>query len=124
MRAEVRGPSMMPVLHDGDRVLVNRFAYLFRAPQVREVVLASMPGVPGEWAIKRVGESGSSDPGASTGATNRQELGRWSNELYFLVGDNPPRSTDSRHVGLAARRAVLGRVWYRYWPPERRGWVL
>jgi hypothetical protein len=124
MRAEVRGPSMMPVLHDGDRVLVNRLTYLFCAPQIGDVVLASMLGVPGEWAIKRVGGSGSSDLGPATSVRNHQACGTRNSELYFLVGDNPPRSTDSRHVGPVSRRNVLGRVWYRYWPPERRGWVL
>jgi hypothetical protein len=124
MRAEVRGPSMMPALRDGDRVLVNAFAYRIRAPRTGEVVLASIPGVPGGWAIKRIGEQESGDAGAGDAADGRQFSTTRSAGPYFLVGDNPDWSTDSRHLGPVPRRDILGRVWYRYWPPARRGGVL
>jgi hypothetical protein len=124
MRAEVRGPSMAPALHDGDRVLVNAFAYRTRAPRTGEVVLASMPGVPGRWAIKRIGAQVSGDPSVRDSAHGRQRSTARSAGLYFLIGDNPHWSTDSRHLGPVPQRDILGRVWYRYWPPERRGRVL
>jgi hypothetical protein len=36
-------------------------------------------------------------------------------------GDNEAASTDSRHFGPVPRRAVRGRVLYRYAPPARAG---
>lgn len=102
MRLEVVGPSMEPTLAHGDRVLVNRLAYVLRHPSVGEIVTATFASVPSELVIKRVRAvtlDGSS----------------------FLVGDNAEQSTDSRHLGPAMPRAIVGRVWYRYWPPSGRG---
>jgi type IV secretory pathway protease TraF len=36
-------------------------------------------------------------------------------------GDNEAASTDSRHFGPVSRRALRGRVVYRYHPESRRG---
>ena len=36
-------------------------------------------------------------------------------------GDNEAASTDSRHFGPISRRALRGRVVYRYHPESRRG---
>jgi nickel-type superoxide dismutase maturation protease len=39
-----------------------------------------------------------------------------------VLGDNADASTDSRQFGLVERRAILGRVVYRYGPRSRAGW--
>jgi signal peptidase I len=131
-RFTVIGPSMEPVLWDGDRVLVNLLAYRLRRPVRGDIVLAVVPSVPGGLTIKRVvgvrGESvteaggnlGSLSPGAGVSTTDATWLGP--NE-YFLAGDHALRSTDSRSFGPVPVRAIRGRVWYRYWPPGRRGKV-
>lgn len=122
LRAEVRGPSMMPSLRDGDRVLVNRLVYRLRRPRAGEVVLADLAEVPGGWVIKRVGHvtaaSGEQPHGVPAAQRARAGLGS-----YFLVGDNPVVSTDSRQLGAVPRGKIRGRVWYRYWPPDDRGRV-
>ena len=41
-------------------------------------------------------------------------------EEYFVLGDNRSDSQDSRAFGPVDRRLILGRVWFRCWPP--RGW--
>jgi nickel-type superoxide dismutase maturation protease len=79
----VRGPSMAPTLKDGDVVLVRRA----RKARPGDVVLVRWPGRPGQLSIKRVKERG-----------------------YFVVGDNPFASTDSRELGLAE---VLGVMIYK-----------
>lgn len=39
---------------------------------------------------------------------------------WWVEGDNPAASTDSRTFGPLAPDAVLGRVVLRYWPPPVR----
>ena len=41
----------------------------------------------------------------------------------FVLGDNRPRSSDSREFGLVPLGYVRGRVDLRLWPPARVGWV-
>ena len=42
---------------------------------------------------------------------------------YFVLGDNRPRSSDSREFGLVPVEYVRGRVDLRLWPPPRIGWI-
>lgn len=88
-RALVRGPSMSPVLRDGDVVLVVRGA----RPRPGAVALVSWLSRPGQLSVKRV--------------TGRCGSGWW------VLGDNPRGSTDSRGLGAAE---VLGTVPVRLWP--------
>jgi nickel-type superoxide dismutase maturation protease len=40
-----------------------------------------------------------------------------------LRGDNEAASTDSRQFGPVPPANIVGRVVYRYFPPERSGWI-
>jgi phage repressor protein C with HTH and peptisase S24 domain len=86
--ALVRVPSMVPALRDGDALLVWRTARV-RAGQVVVVRFAGVPGL----SVKRA---------------VRPEGGGW-----WVLGDNPFGSTDSRELGPAR---VVGRVVLRWWP--------
>ncbi|HEY1974608.1 MAG TPA: S26 family signal peptidase [Pseudonocardia sp.] len=95
-RVLVRGPSMSPVLHDGDVLLVAFGA----AVGVGDVVLVRWPARPGQLSVKRA---------------TRAVAGGWE-----VRGDNAYGSTDSRQLGPAE---VLGVARYRLWPrpgPVRR----
>ena len=98
-RLEVEGDSMRPTLLPGDRVVVR----LGARPRPGDVVALADPRRPGRTVIKRVA-AGPVEAGA-----------------YVVVGDNLAASTDSRHFGPVERRAICGRVVWRYWPEERRG---
>jgi nickel-type superoxide dismutase maturation protease len=94
----VRGPSMSPTLRDGDVVLV-RFGGRVSAG---DVVLVRWPARPGQLSVKRA---------------VRPDGSRW-----WVLGDNPFGSTDSRLLGPAE---VLAVVRFRLWPrPHRLGRVL
>ena len=90
LRFVVRGESMEPSLFEGDELLVNPYAYRWRRPSVGDVVLIQHPLRSDLRAVKRVAE--------------RREGGLW------LLGDNPPASTDSRSYGLVPDTKLLGRV--------------
>lgn len=44
-------------------------------------------------------------------------------EGFVVMGDNRPRSSDSRNWGVVKREAVVGRAWLRYWPPPALAFI-
>ena len=111
-RAQIEGWSMAPLLREGERVLVNRLVYRLRPPRAGDIVLARVAAVPGGWTIKRVA-------GVNAHTSDGRSAPRMA--AIMLIGENLAASTDSRHFGPIPGNDVLGRAWYRYWPPERRG---
>ncbi|GIM82375.1 S24/S26 family peptidase [Salinispora arenicola] len=89
----VSGPSMVPTLRHGDAVLVRRGD---RGVRVGDVVIAVFRSRPDLLVVKRAVA-----PAA----------GGW-----WLTGDNPLVSDDSRAYGVAD---IRGRVVARYWPRPR-----
>lgn len=128
---------MEPAFRPGDRLWVDPLAYRTRGPEYDEVVIVVDPtdtdrflikrvvGVPGDsirvtlGGIQRRTRGGSEDgPRPPTGALEVIEVPF---EHYFVLSDRTARTRDSRQFGPIARRAVLGRVWHRYYPPDRAG---
>ena len=95
----VDGPSMEPAYRPGDRVLVNRLAYLRRAPAVGDVVVLRDPERPGHHLLKRIAQAPDGAPGPAR---------------YVVLGDNAARSRDSRSFGPVERPEILGRAWLVY----------
>lgn len=83
----VEGDSMFPSLKNGNFVLINP-AF---EPKIGDIVLAAHPFKKSVKIIKRIKE---------INADNR----------YFLIGDNPKESTDSRSFGTIAKKDILGKV--------------
>lgn len=95
-KAIVRGPSMVPTLRDGDRLLV-RYGVAVRPG---DIVVARHPLQQDLLLVKR--------------AVERREGGWW------LLGDNPYAEGDSRLFGTVPDELVLARAIARYRP--RRGY--
>jgi nickel-type superoxide dismutase maturation protease len=91
----VSGPSMEPALADGDWVLARTSGRV----RVGHVVVLAHPQRPGMLIVKRVARVGP--------------------DGYWVLGDAPAASTDSRQFGAVPD--VLGRVVWRVrpWGPVR-----
>lgn len=81
------GRSMNPTLKDGEVVLVDREAKI----EVGDIVVARHPVEQTSDVVKRVSQI--------------DKHGH-----YFLIGDNPDDSEDSRHYGAVTREYVKGKV--------------
>ena len=92
-RVAVRGPSMSPALRDGDVVLARFGA----APRPGDAVLVRWAARPGQLSVKRAV--------------------RPAGDGWWVRGDNPFGSTDSRELGPAQVVAV---VRMRLWPHPGR----
>ena len=90
---------MVPAYRPGDRVAVNRFAYVFQGPRVGDAVVLRDPEMLSRYLLKRIS------------ATNREAGGQ---TCYDVLGDNAAYSRDSRAFGSVPRRAIVGKVWFKY----------
>jgi nickel-type superoxide dismutase maturation protease len=99
-RYVVDGPSMEPAYRAGDRLIVNRLAYLRRPPAVGDVVVLRDPDDDRRLLIKRL-------------APPPQGAGPGPSRLWVL-GDNAAESRDSRTFGAIDRHRIVGKAWLRY----------
>jgi nickel-type superoxide dismutase maturation protease len=104
-RVEVDGESMAPTLKPGDYLVAVRSAGVRRGL----LVVVEHPDRPGYEMVKRVAA-------VPNERVDDRVLGP--NE-YWIRGDNPDGSTDSRTFGPVSAEAILGRVVFRYWPVRR-----
>ncbi|MEA4882132.1 MAG: signal peptidase I [Clostridia bacterium] len=134
----VRGKSMEPTLHDGERLLVDELGYRSRAPARGQVIVFRYPANPQERYIKRViglpgervailsglvfvdgealDEHYTSEPAKSDYGPRRVPEG-----ALFVLGDNRNASQDSRDesVGMVPVSSIEGRAFFVFWPPSR-----
>ncbi|MCH0563997.1 MULTISPECIES: nickel-type superoxide dismutase maturation protease [unclassified Streptomyces] len=92
--AEVTGPSMVPTLHHGDRLLVQYGARI----RPGDVIVLRHPFQQDLLVVKR--------------AVELRESGWW------VLGDNGYAGGDSTDYGAVPEELVLGRVRFRYRPPR------
>jgi signal peptidase I len=136
----VNGTSMQPTLHNGDRLLINRFKFLWENPQRGEVITFQDPLEEDRYLVKRViGLPGDSIE-VKEGMLYRN--GKMVMEEYintqiedgnygpvmvqpgtvFVMGDNRHRnaSRDSRYesVGLVSFAQIDGKVELILWRPS------
>jgi signal peptidase I len=139
---KVEGTSMLPGLVDEERIFVNKFIYRLEPVSRGDVVVFRYPPDPSTNLIKRViGVAG--DRIRIVGGmvfVNGQPLEedyvpqqyvQWRQEFditvpedsFFMMGDHRNKSTDSREFGPVAKKFVIGRAVFGYWPVEKLGKV-
>jgi inner membrane protease subunit 1 len=97
---------MVPTLMPGDWAL----AVTRRSFRPGDVVVVEHPGRPGYEIVKRL----VAGPGKRAG---ERLLG---DDEYWIEGDRPDASTDSRHFGPVRLEHLKAKVVAVYWPKERR----
>jgi signal peptidase I len=138
----VEGESMAPALASGQSVLASRprlpwdpdycrgDVVVLRHPVWRDrIYIKRIIGMPGEEVRLEDGRvylDGILLEEAYLEAppSQRKDYDRgWLTETdeYFVMGDNRGDSQDSRAFGPVQRQRILGRVWFRCWPPRAWG---
>ena len=139
----VEGQSMMPKLHDQDRIFVNKFIYPLREwigdkePIKRgDIVVLLYPDDPSKSYIKRVvglpGEEVNvengrlyingmqiDEPYLDTEYLSSDSMPgsvHVKEHHYFVMGDNRRNSSDSRYWGLVPEKYIYGKAIFRYYP--------
>ncbi|WP_248561145.1 signal peptidase I [Niallia sp. NCCP-28] len=141
----VDGESMMPTLHDQDRMIVNKLNYkisdpkrfdiiVFHAPEGKDYIkrIIGLPGDALEYKDDVLYINGKAyeepyleeykkqvvDGPLTESFTLEEKTGKKTvpeGEL-FVMGDNRRDSKDSRHIGTVSFEKVLGNTSVIYWP--------
>jgi len=142
---QVKGASMEPTFQSGEYIFTSKITYKFRPMQKGDVVIFKSPKNPDIEYIKRV----MGLPGDKVLVQNSEVYinGQQISENYisaktnlweggflkegvtvtipdgfiFVMGDNRPRSSDSREFGPININSIIGQVFYRYFPSNKIG---
>jgi signal peptidase I len=135
--------SMEPNYVPNERLLFNKLAYKFGAPQRGDIIYFHPPipstspfikriiGLPGEQVVIKSGVVTIVEPDGSRFTLQEpyvKEPFTYSytsavippNE-YFVLGDNRNISEDSHYGWFVSRNQIIGKAWLDIWPPGRWG---
>ncbi|WP_226035798.1 signal peptidase I [Aquibacillus saliphilus] len=139
----VKGESMMPSLHDGDRIIISKMTKIdrfdeiaFQAPDSDDNYVKRVIGLPGDEVVMKddtlyingkVYDEPYLDKHSNQLAHNEQLTENFNLEKLtgvevvpegslFVLGDNRIHSKDSRYFGFISEESVIGDVKIKIWP--------
>ncbi len=142
---KVSGLSMYPTFENGDYILTDKLSYRFGIPTKGDVIVLKNPRNESQDFIKRIMAVPGDNIKVQGGQVfvNDMEIdeaylpkgtftnsGSFLNEgksvvvppdSYLVFGDNRSHSSDSREWGFVKRDEIIGKVFFRYWPPNEFG---
>lgn len=145
---QVKGASMEPTFHSGEYILTSKITYKFRPMERGDVIVFKSPknpdieyikriiGLPGDKVLIKNGEVYVNDRFIDeryiSAKTNLWDGGFAKEDVsiivpsgeIFVMGDNRPRSSDSREFGPVPISSIIGQVFYRYFPTNKVGSIV
>ncbi|HEC93857.1 MAG TPA: signal peptidase I [Candidatus Kaiserbacteria bacterium] len=134
----VDGESMYPTFQNGNYLIVDEISYRFEKPARGDVIVFRYPGNPSIFYIKRIvglpgetvtiknGNITITEPNGASRTLNEPFISakdksynmtdKLTDTQYFVMGDNRPRSSDSRVWGPLPVHNIIGRVLFRLAP--------
>lgn len=140
---QVKGGSMEPTFLSGDYIFTSKITYKFRPIERGDVIVFRAPSNPKIEYIKRViaipddtvvirgsdvyvNNQKIDEPYIAaptmlidSGVVKDGQLITIGHNNLFVMGDNRPRSSDSRDFGPIHTSSIIGQVFYRYFPFDR-----
>ncbi len=144
---KVDGMSMYPAFNTAELILTDKITYRSSNPQRGDVIIFHAPppfdsdfikrviGLPGETIMLKGGAvyiNGQklNEPYLAPGTTTSEKSFLREGvpytippNYYIVFGDNRDFSSDSREWGPIDRSAIVGKAWFRYWPPNKIGLI-
>lgn len=145
---KVSGNSMFPTFHNGDYLITEKISYRLGDPKRGDVIVLKNPRDESQDFIKRViavpGDTIKIDqsqifvnggkiseeylpPNTPTHAGAFLTEGtniKAATDQYFVLGDNRDHSSDSREWGAVTKEKIIGKAFFRYWPPQSVGLLI
>ncbi|WP_078390779.1 signal peptidase I [Shouchella patagoniensis] len=143
---EVRGISMVPTAQDGEKFIVNKLSYRFGEPDRFDLIvfhateeesyIKRVVGLPGDTIRYENDELFINDEEIDEPFLEEARLafsGQYTNDYefeetvpedhVFVMGDNRPKSLDSRSIGPVHEDEIIGKVGIRFWPLSEFGFM-
>lgn len=137
--AKVDGSSMVPTLHNGNFLLLNKIKYTLNGVKRFDIVVIKhdnkklvkrVVGLPGEHIAYKDNKLYINNIEIEEGFSHLmindfklEDIGFLviPGDKYFLVGDNRENSLDSRVIGLVDKKDILGITNFRLFPFNKIG---
>ena len=144
---QIKGASMEPTFYNGNYIFTSKVTYKIRTPKRGDIVVFYSPknhdiefikriiGIPGDTILIENNEiyvNGNILNEQYISAKTTLIPGNFAQEgvpievlenHYFVMGDNRPRSSDSREFGTIPTDSIVGQVFYRYFLTDKIGLI-